>query len=112
MPHCIIEFSSSLDISPDLLVEAVHHGVLESALFESSHIKTRALAYEYFRLAEDCNDFIHVTIRLHHGRTTQQKQQLTKLVLQQLEKLALKSTSITLETVDIETESYAKAIIP
>ncbi|HCO00648.1 MAG TPA: 5-carboxymethyl-2-hydroxymuconate isomerase, partial [Methylophaga sp.] len=51
-------------------------------------------------------------IRLHDGRTTQQKQQLTKLVLQQLEKLALKSTSITLETVDIETESYAKAITP
>jgi len=111
VPHCIIEFSSSLDISPAFLVEAVHQGVLESALFEPSHIKTRALAYEYFQLAEDCNDFIHVTIRLHHGRTTQQKQLLTKLVLQQLAKLPLKSTTLTLETVDIETESYAKAVI-
>ena len=111
MPHCIVEFSSSLDISPVLLMEAVHHGVLESALFEPSHIKTRAVAYEHFQLAENCNDFIHVTIRLHHGRTTQQKQQLTKLVLRQLEKLSLKSTTITLETVDIDTESYAKAVI-
>jgi 5-carboxymethyl-2-hydroxymuconate isomerase len=111
VPHCIIEFSSSLDISPALLVEAVHHGVMKSTLFEPSHIKTRALAYEHFRLAEDYNDFIHVTIRLHHGRTTQQKQQLTKLVLRQLEKLSLKSTTITLETVDIDTESYAKAVI-
>ena len=53
------------------------------------------------------------SICIDSGRicTTQQKQQLTKLVLRQLEKLSLKSTTITLETVDIDTESYAKAVI-
>lgn len=112
MPHCIIEYSSTLDISPSSLVEAVHQGVVESALFDVSHIKTRALAYDHFQLAGDSKDFIHVAIRLHRGRTQQQKQQLTAIVLQHLIKLQLMDTTITVETVDIDTESYAKSVTP
>lgn len=112
MPHCIIEYSNTLDISPSALVEAVHQGVRESALFDTSHIKTRAVSYEHFQLAGDSKDFIHVTIRLHSGRTTQQKQQLTATVMQYLEKLRLTAITLTIETIDIHSESYAKSSIP
>lgn len=111
MPHCIIEYSKTVDISPSCLVEAVHQAVLETALFDASHIKTRALAYEHYQLADDSRDFIHVTVRLHSGRTTQQKQQLTAMILQSLKNLGLTTTTITVEGVDIDSESYAKLVI-
>ncbi|MDO8828339.1 5-carboxymethyl-2-hydroxymuconate Delta-isomerase [Methylophaga sp.] len=111
MPHCIIEYSNTLDINPARLVEAVHQAVVESDLFDASHIKTRAVAYEHFRLADNSRDFIHVTIRLHGGRTAQQKQHLTASILQALHKLRLTVITITAEAVDIDSDSYAKLVI-
>lgn len=111
MPHCIIEYSKTVDIAPTQLVKAVHQAVLETALFDASHIKTRAMAYEHYELADDSKDFIHVTVRLHHGRTTQQKQQLTAVILQSLKQLNLTKITITVEAVDIDSNSYAKLVI-
>lgn len=111
MPHCIIEYSKTVDIAPTQLVEAVHQAVLETALFDASHIKTRAMAYEHYQLADDSKDFIHVTVRLHSGRTTQQKQQLTAVILQSLKHLNLTSMTVTVEAVDIDRDSYAKLVI-
>lgn len=111
MPHCIIEYSETLLISPALLNDAAYQALLESELFETSHIKTRASAYADFRLAESQHDFVHVTVRLHRGRTTQQKQMLTKLILQSLQKLPFQNTSLTVEIVDIDSDSYAKVIM-
>lgn len=111
MPHCIIEYSDTLDIPPSRLVEAVHQAVVESALFDTSHIKTRAMAYEHFQLADNSRDFIHVTIRLHGGRTAQQKQHLTASILQALHKLRLTAITVTAEAVDIDSDSYAKLVI-
>lgn len=111
MPHCIIEFSKTLDINPVQLVKAVHQALVESALFDSSHIKTRAVAYEHFQLGDTSRDFIHLTIRLHGGRSSKQKQHLTTSVLHALEKLRLTATTITAEAVDIDRDSYAKLVI-
>lgn len=111
MPHCIIEYSKTVELSPSRLVEAVHQAVLETALFDASHIKTRAMAYEHYQLADNSKEFIHVTVRLHSGRTIQQKQQLTAVILQSLEKLSLTKITITVEAVDIDSNSYAKLVI-
>lgn len=111
MPHCVIEFSSTLDISPNNLVHVVHQGVVDSGSFEPSHIKTRAIAYDYFQLSAEYHDFIHVSIHLHHGRTVEQKKQLTQCIMKALEKLSLSRLSITIETVDIDSDSYAKRTV-
>jgi len=110
LPHCIIEYSSTLEssLSPSRLVDVVHQSTLDSGLFDASHIKTRALAYDYFQLADKYQDFIHVTIRMHSGRTAQQKQLLTAEILQSLENLKVTSITITVEAVDMHSESYAK----
>lgn len=110
MPHCIIEYSRTLEatIAASELMAAVHQAALDSVLFNASHIKTRALAYEHYHLETEQTDFIHVIIRLHTGRTLQQKQLLTTSVLQRLVSLDLANTTTTIETIDIETESYAK----
>jgi len=113
LPHCIIEYSQPLEtsISPSLLIEAVHQAALASALFDASHIKTRALAYAYFQSGSAQADFIHVTIRLHAGRTVEQKKHLSSLILARLASIELSAVTITIETVDMDSESYAKQVV-
>ena len=60
MPHCIVEYSKTLEtqIDPAELTEAVYQGALISGLFEPSHIRVRALAYESFFPGYEVDDFI------------------------------------------------------
>ncbi|MCX4187433.1 5-carboxymethyl-2-hydroxymuconate Delta-isomerase [Methylophaga sp. OBS4] len=113
MPHCIIEFSKDLEsqLTPPALVNAVHQGALASELFEASHIKTRAVAYDYFQVGAEQSNFIHVTVRLHQGRTVAQKKMLSSTIIERLADTGLSAVVITVEAVDIETESYTKRIV-
>ena len=51
MPHCVIEYSAPLAEQIDIikLVKATHQGAVDSGLFETSAIKTRA---------HRCDDFL------------------------------------------------------
>ncbi len=108
MPHCIIEHSLTLD--PNLLLEAVCKGAIDSALFETSDIKTRTVAYEHFQTNASQRDFVHVVVKILSGRSLDQQTELAQLVLSQLKALALASTSLTVEVVEMQRESYAKHV--
>lgn len=112
MPHCMIEYSQSLEslLTTDALLKAVYHGVDTAELFKASHIRVRALAYQHYLLGGECHDFIHVTVRLHQGRNPDQKKQLSESVLAGLQTLGLRSVSITVELVEMDTASYARCI--
>lgn len=113
MPHCIVEYSQALEqqVSPRLLMETVHQAAVASALFDVTHIKTRALAYTHFQSDSAQSDFIHVTIRLHTGRSVEQKKHLSSLVLTRLASIELSAVTITVETVDMDSASYAKQVV-
>ena len=110
MPHCLIEYSQNLSDKQPVqnLLEAVFEGVEQSGLFERSHIRVRAMAFADFLLASPDEAFVHVTIRLHQGRSPEQRKQLSTEVLQALLKLDFNHTSITVETVEMDTASYSK----
>lgn len=109
MPHCLIEYSQNLNQqSVQNLLEAVFDGIEQSGLFERSHIRVRAMAFADFLLARPNEAFVHVTIRLHQGRSPEQRKQLSSKVLQALLKLGFNNTSITVETVEMDTASYSK----
>lgn len=110
MPHCLIEHSRALPAKP--LVEKVFEGVLASALFEpdGSDIKVRAQGFDQFMVGRDCQDFVHVTLKILSGRTSAQKAALSHRVLEYLRTLDQHSCSLTVEVVDIDRESYAKAV--
>lgn len=113
MPHCIIEYSKTLNrlVEARQLVEVVHKGVLESGLFEASHIRVRACMYEEHVIGYPVNDFIHVTLKILCGRNQQQKKNLTERVLDELDSIGLTSISLTVEVVDIERETYSRKIV-
>jgi len=113
MPHCVIEYSKSLEakLTPQALVAAVHLGAQNSELFESNAIKSRALAYEHFRTGDQPVDFVHATVKILSGRSQSQRKALADAVMLELKKLGQSAISLTVEVRDMERESYAKALV-
>jgi 5-carboxymethyl-2-hydroxymuconate isomerase len=72
MPHQIIEYSSNLDSSIDIdeLVKALHQTASEVEAFPLAGLRTRAVAREHYRIADAHadNGFVHVVLRVAHGR--------------------------------------------
>lgn len=108
MPHCIVEHSPNLDSS--LLLTAVCQGAVDSALFEVTDIKTRASAFEHYQTNAPQKDFVHVVVKILSGRSLDQQIELSQSVLSQLKALNLIATSLTVEIVEMQRESYAKYI--
>ncbi|MBQ0785337.1 MAG: 5-carboxymethyl-2-hydroxymuconate Delta-isomerase [Amphritea sp.] len=110
MPHCILEYAKPLEaqLNPTKLVQAVYEGAYSTGLFEGPDIKTRAIAYQEYLTGADKTAFIHVTVKLLKGRTDEQKQRLSSTVIKRLISLQLSDISITVEIVDMESNSYAK----
>ena len=112
MPHCILEYSTSLEkvISPSQMIAVVRQGAIDSDLFAGNDIKTRAVGYQHFDTGDDSSNFIHVTVRLLSGRTIEQRTGLCQAMLAQLKTLNLNAISLTVEAVEIEQASYAKLV--
>jgi len=111
MPHCIIEHSSTLT-SNDLL-PLVFQGALDSQLFadDGSDIKLRALSFNDYQTGTIKSDFIHIVLKILSGRSGDDKQKLSALVLAQISSLNFKDCSITVEVVDMDKASYSKLVL-
>ncbi len=113
MPHCIIEYAKNIEnlVKPQQLLNAVFQGAAKSQLFtKDTDIKTRSIAYDHYQIGDEKNDFVHVTIKILSGRTLLQRQHLSSLVLNSLSSLNFNDTSLTVEIVDMEKESYVKKL--
>lgn len=108
MPHCIIEHSKNLE--PSKLIDAVYQGARKSQLFENDDIKTRTIGFDNYQSGSVKSSFVHVTTKNLSGRNLEQRSMLSQLILSELESLSFISTSLTIEVVEIERESYAKVV--
>lgn len=113
MPHCVIEYSSEVadQCAVTDLVSAVHDGAFSSGLFPESHIKTRAIVYDYYRTGESQGSFVHVNLHLLSGRDDDQKADLAARVLASLAPILPQVVSISVETIDIHRASYRKRVL-
>jgi 5-carboxymethyl-2-hydroxymuconate isomerase len=112
MPHAVIEYSANLlnEIKIDALITSVYQGAFSSELFSPADIKVRALGFEHYFSGSHSEGFIHVNCKILSGRTQQQKDDLSKVILSELLLLKLESLSISVEVMDIDRESYNKKI--
>ncbi|BFM49156.1 5-carboxymethyl-2-hydroxymuconate Delta-isomerase [Marinomonas sp. THO17] len=113
MPHCIVEFSQNLsqEVPPMDMLEAVRDATMASELFTQEDIKLRALPYKDFLTAGTEDAFIHVTLRILAGRSQQQKQRLSQMVLDAIMAFALKDVSFTVEVCDMDRDTYCKKVV-
>ncbi|KEQ16985.1 5-carboxymethyl-2-hydroxymuconate Delta-isomerase [Endozoicomonas numazuensis] len=113
MPHCIIEYSADIEQKYSIkeLVSGIHQGALESGLFRAEDIKSRAFPCEYFQTAAPDQSFVHVTVRIMKGRTPAQKKGLSQKVLSAAEQIIPDVNILTVEILDIDTDSYSKRVV-
>ena len=112
MPHCEIEYSEPLaaEVSPSKLLNAVLQGAVNSDLFETDDIKTRAIAFNHYLTGKTAQEFVHVTAKILSGRNVEQRSRLAQSILSELNPLFLSPVSLTIEVVEMEKTSYAKVI--
>ncbi|MBA6389265.1 5-carboxymethyl-2-hydroxymuconate isomerase [Colwellia sp. BRX10-3] len=112
MPHCIVEYSTKIteNLPVEQLMHAVYKGVNQSELFTAADIKVRACAYDDFYLPGAEQVFVHVNLKILSGRDLSQRKNLTEGVSNQLERLGIEGSVITVEVTKIEKESYVKKI--
>lgn len=110
MPHIIVEYAEQLasDTEVDAMLQAVHHSVADSGLFEASHIKTRAYPFRNFTHAGGSEPYIHIQARIKSGRDTDNKKRLGETILAGLRGLNIPAAVITVEIIDMDRDSYAK----
>jgi len=112
MPHIIIEFSRDLasDTQIGTTLDAVHQAAAATRLFDARHIRVRAYPVYLYRVGGNVVPFLHAQIRIHSGRTAEQKRQLSSAVLDALREHHRSAYSITVEVVEMERESYTRFI--
>ena len=102
MPHCVKEIANQLSssVTPDQLLRCVFDAHVKSGLFDTDHIKVRCTGYDHHISGTGSDRFIHATSHIKVGRTAEQKQQLSNLIVQGLIDLGITSASMSAQVVD------------
>jgi 5-carboxymethyl-2-hydroxymuconate isomerase len=112
MPHAVIEYSENVAgeiISGDIL-HLVHGIMTKCGLFSPDSIKTRVYEAKNFMVgSKDSNgSFVHVSIAILPGRTSEQKQALSTSVIDALRKPLQNIDQVTVEIRELDKETYRK----
>ena len=108
MPHIIIDCSDSILQQHDRqqIMQLIFDAADESRLFNTQDIKVRLRSFSDFLPAADGETFLHVFAYIMEGRTTAQKNGLSKSIVSRL-KLALPDVPvISMNVIDIEKATY------
>tara|TARA_B100000780_G_scaffold246796_1_gene191489 strand:- start:1989 stop:2327 length:339 start_codon:yes stop_codon:yes gene_type:complete len=103
MPHCVIEISNQLSssVTPDKLLRCVFEAHVRSGLFDTDHIKVRCTGYDHHLAGTGSDRFIHATSHILAGRSAQQKQELSNLIVQGLIDMCITSAAMSAQVVDL-----------
>lgn len=111
MPHAIVEYSANLDaqLRIDDLLQVVHKAALETGVFPMGGLRTRAAPRRHYLIADadPDNAFVHVTLKIGHGRDLVTKQtagqQVFDAVCEHLQPLFEKQPlAISFEVIEID----------
>ena len=88
MPHIIVELSSNLRdaLQLDRLLERVHAAAIATGVFPIGGTRTRAEERNHYRIADGHPDnaFVHVVLRIGHGRDADTKMRAGQAVFDAL----------------------------
>ncbi|WP_372872239.1 5-carboxymethyl-2-hydroxymuconate Delta-isomerase [Shewanella sp.] len=112
MPHCVIDFSANV-VGADIasrLTQACHGAMLSSGLFEPASVKTRAHLAQSALTGEGNDSFIHVTIAIMPGRSSEKKHALMEAMVYAIAKAGISASSLTLEVRELDKANYVKKL--
>lgn len=112
MPHLVMEYSNSAEdrLNMQGLLEDLHQVMVDSELFSSKDVKSRAIRVHSWLVGDKGNsaDFIHITVDLLSGRAMEQKRELSRRLMGILVEQASHIDSLTINVRDMEQESFQK----
>ena len=84
MPHQILELSANLEPLIDVrkLVEVLHQTTSSIDAFPLAGLRTRVAIRDHYKIADGHpdNGFIHLTLRIRHGRTVETRKNAGEVI--------------------------------
>jgi 5-carboxymethyl-2-hydroxymuconate isomerase len=114
MPHFIIECSEAItqQQAPDAIMQTVYDAAEATGLFAVGDIKVRLHPYHYFMLGSGKNDFLHIFGYIMEGRSTEQKADLARRIIERLNELFPNISFLSINIGEFEQATYSnKALI-
>jgi 5-carboxymethyl-2-hydroxymuconate isomerase len=108
MPHFIIDCSASVleECSEEQILEQVHSVARLTQLFDEDDIKVRVNPYKKYSVGNKKQDFIHVFAYMMEGRSTEQKANLSRRVVQKLASMFPHISKVAMNVYDFEKATY------
>ena len=114
MPHFIIECSQDVveQESPEAIMQAVYDVAEATGLFAVNDIKVQLRPYQYFKLGKGKRNFIHIFGYIMEGRNTEQKQNLSRRIIERLNEMFPAISILSINIAEFEKATYSnKALI-
>lgn len=113
MPQLVIEYSRDVEEKHDLdeIMQAAFEAGVASGEMNPPDIKVRARPYDHYRLANEGDSFLHMTVFLLTGRDDIQKQHVGKLLMERLEPLLGDVTTVSIDLRDMNRDVYQKRVL-
>jgi 5-carboxymethyl-2-hydroxymuconate isomerase len=114
MPHFIIDCSENIieQKSPEQIMQAVYDVAEGTGLFAANDIKVRLRPYQYFKLGKGKKDFIHISGNIMEGRSTEQKANLSREIIERLNGMFPYLSILSINICEFEQATYSnKALI-
>lgn len=113
MPHFIIDCSENIieQKSPEEIMQAVYDVAEATGLFAANDIKVRLRPYQYFKLGEDKEDFIHIFGNIMEGRNTEQKANLSRVIIERLNEMFPGVSILSINIREFEKATYCNKVL-
>ena len=114
MPHFVIDCSEEIirQKSAEEIMNIVFGMAEASGLFAPNDVKVRLRPFQYYKLGENKQNFIHIFAYIIQGRNTEQKANLSKQIISRLTERLPDVSFISMNIEDFEKATYCnKALI-
>lgn len=93
-------------------MQAVYEVAEATGLFAVNDIKARLRPYQYFKLGKGKRDFIHISGYIMEGRSSEQKENLSRKIIERLNEMFPAISILSINIGEFEKATYSnKALI-
>ena len=110
MPHIVVEHSDSLTafMRENDVLRALHSCVTDSGLFDPQAVKARAMPYVDAVLPEGADRFVHITVSILSGRTSDQRAALSQAVFEAAQRKLSTDIRLSVNIHEMDAQIYKK----
>ena len=108
MPHFVIDCSEDIlkTIEPKSIIDNVLSSAEDTELFGKGDVKVRIVPFDKYTCGGTDKSFLHVTADIMGGRTSEQKANLSKKVIENLAPLLPGVEFVSIDIRDIDPDTY------